>query len=138
MAGKNNNGNDNNSKRKIMLVDDDKDFLEEMREMLDFYGYEPVLFDDPVAALKSVSAIKPDVLLLDLKMDKMNGFQLAKELGQLEETERIPVIAVTAYYTKEEYANVMHVLGIKKCITKPFKPLDVIQEIEKAISEKES
>jgi len=57
-------------KKKIMVIDDNKEFLEELQELLNLTGYDTVVFSDGTSALKMVSKIKPDVILLDLKLGK--------------------------------------------------------------------
>ncbi|MBN1527401.1 MAG: response regulator [Candidatus Omnitrophica bacterium] len=130
------NHNNNNSKRKIMIVDDDKEFLEEIRQLLEFYGYEAKSFQDAASALRAARSLDPDLMLLDLKMDGMDGFQLADRLTQSMETSDIPLIAMTGYYTfSEQQIRLMDALGIKAFIKKPFKPLVLIEKIEAVLAE---
>ena len=63
--------------KKIMLVDDDKELLEELADSLTADGYEMTLCPDGESALEMAPKIMPDMILLDLKMGKMNGFQVA-------------------------------------------------------------
>jgi len=117
-------------KRTVMIIDDDKEFLEELRETLDLSGYDMVAVNDPLEAVSVAKRVKPAVILLDLKMPKKSGFEVADDLRRL--SADIPVIAMSAFY-KDEYAMLIRVCGIKRCLTKPFNPLDVIAEIERAI-----
>ena len=64
------------SKCKVMIVDDDSEFLQELKEMLDLSGYEVNAIKDPLQVQEEASRIKPDVIVLDLKMDGMNGFEV--------------------------------------------------------------
>jgi len=120
-------------KKKIMIVDDDREFLEELKETLTSSGYDTTALSNSTSALKMVRKIKPDVILLDLKMQGKSGFQIADELKQLPETAHIPIITMTAFYTEREYTILMNICGIKTCLIKPFNPLDVIAEIERAL-----
>jgi CheY-like chemotaxis protein len=86
------------NKRRVMIVDDDRQFLEELEEMLIFSGYEIVAFNDAQAALESAVRLRPDVILLDVKMPGKSGFQLADELQRLPELEGTPVIAMSGHY----------------------------------------
>ncbi|MDD5449774.1 MAG: response regulator [Candidatus Omnitrophica bacterium] len=117
-------------KKRIMLVDDNKEFLEELNETLTLGGYETAIFSDGQTALKSVYEVKPDLILLDLKMEGKNGFQVADELSRSPETKDIPIIAMTAFYTKDEHRPLMHTCGIRAHVIKPFNPLDIIAKIE--------
>jgi CheY-like chemotaxis protein len=66
-------------------------------------------------------------------MDDMNGFEVAEELKRFTSTVRIPVIAMTGFFREDEHLPLMSICGIKKCIRKPFNPLDVISAIEAAM-----
>lgn len=118
---------------KIMIVDDDKEFLEELRETLTLSGYEPIAINDSLMALKVARMIKPNVILLDLKMDRKSGFQIADELKQFPETTNIPIIAMTGFYAEKGNSLVLDICGIKRFLIKPFNPLDAIVKIETAL-----
>ena len=118
------------SKKKIMIVDDDREFLEELTETLALSGYDTEAFSDGASALKMAHKIKPDVILLDLNMKEKSGFEVADELKYGSRTAHIPIIAMTAFYTGKEHALLMHMYGITTCLLKPFSPADLIAKIE--------
>jgi len=122
-------------KKKILIVDDDKEFLEELRDMLAATGYEVTSVGDSIAAVKAARVVKPDIILLDLRMKAMSGFEVADKLKGFPETAVIPVVAMTGFYTLKEHAWLMNFCGIKRCIRKPFNPLDVIAEIENVLKD---
>lgn len=117
--------------KKILVVDDDADFLAELNETLVLSGYDTVAVNDGFTAFKLAREIKPDLILVDMKMDGLNGFQVADKLNQYVETSKIPVIAMSGHFTEDEHLRLMDMLGIKALIRKPFMPLDVIAHIEK-------
>lgn len=117
-------------KRKIMIVDDDKEFLAELKETLHLCGYEPVPVNDSTAAVNTAVSQKPDIIMLDLKMNGLDGFQVTEKLKELPETDRIPIIAMTGYFTKSEHVTLIGMSGIETCLIKPFNPLDAISKIE--------
>ncbi len=119
-------------KKIIMVVDDDKEFLEELGETLALSGYALKVVNDPTEALSVAKQVKPVLILLDLKMPKKSGFEIADDLRRLPELGNIPIIAMSAFY-KDEYGPLIKMCGIKRCLTKPFNPLDVIAEIEAAM-----
>ena len=121
------------SKKKVMIVDDDKEFLEELKETLNLNNYEVAAFSDGTSALGMVSRIKPDVILLDLKLKGKSGFQIAYELKRFPETANIPIVAMTAYFTEKEHTELMDMCGIRTCLMKPFNPLDAIAKIEEIL-----
>lgn len=115
--------------RKIMIIDDDKEFLEELNETLTLSGYEAVVVNDATSALDVIIKTKPDVILLDLKMPKKSGFQVASELKYYSGIMNVPIIAMTGFF-REEFVPLMTICGIKKYLKKPINPLDVIAQIE--------
>lgn len=119
--------------KNILVVDDDKEFLEELKEMLQSSGYEVTALSESVAVMQTVRKSKPDLILLDLRMLSMSGFEVANELKRYPDTATIPILAMTGFYTMKEHSWLMNFCGIKKCLKKPFKPLDVIAEIERAL-----
>jgi CheY-like chemotaxis protein len=123
------------AKKKIMIVDDDKVFLEELQELLDNAGYEVIGTEGRAPVAEIANSARPDLILLDLRMPEKSGFEVATELKQFNDTADIPIIAMTGFYTTEERSFLMNFCGIKKCLKKPLSPLDVIKEIEWAMEE---
>lgn len=123
-------------KRKILIVDDDREFLEELKETLVLSDYEPIAVNDPKAALDTARSTRPDVIVLDLKMDDIDGFHLAELLKKSPETAPIPIIAMTGFFLKERRSSLLTSCGMETCLKKPFNPLDVISKIETILDKK--
>ena len=123
------------NRNKILILDDDEIFLEELQETLVLSGYNAVAVASGEEALNAIRVMHPDVILLDLRMDGLNGFDVAKELHNYPKTSRIPVIAISGTFVKEDELALVHMYGMKHFLKKPFNPLDVIIEIEKALAE---
>lgn len=120
--------------KRIMVVDDDKEFLDELKETLMLSGYDLVAVNDSNRALDVAAQEKPDLILVDLKMPNKSGFQLADELKHLQEFTNVPIIAMTAFF-KDEYSMLLNICGVRKCLRKPFTPLDVIHHIEEELAQ---
>ncbi len=120
--------------KKIMIIDDDKEFLEELAEAIASSGYDPIAVNDTDGLLDLVVKTKPAVILLDLKMPKKTGFLVAYELQESSDTVGIPVIAMSGY-VKDGHIAPKELVNIRTCLKKPFTPEDVIAEIEKALTE---
>ncbi len=118
---------------KIAVIDDDKDFLAELKELLVSKNFEAYVFSDGKTALERIPQIKPDVILLDLKMDKMSGFQLADRLKKENGTREIPVIAMSGRFAEEEYKFIMNICGIKTCLKKPIGAGELFRIINAAL-----
>jgi two-component system response regulator ChvI len=124
-------------KQIIMIIDDDKVLLSELSEALESNGYIVRPFSDGKTALAAAPRIMPDLILLDLKMDKVSGFQVADKLNCSPKTENIPIIAMTGYFTQDEYSLITRICGMKKCINKPFAMEAIIAEVAKTLEGKE-
>ncbi len=118
---------------KIMVVDDNAEFLEEMQEMLYLGGYEPVAIKESQAAFFAARKLKPDLILLDLKMNKMNGFDVAEKLKASAETRDIPIIAMSGYFPVEKSPTLLDTSSMAACLKKPFAILDLISQIEELL-----
>ena len=115
--------------KKVMIVDDDSEFLEELNETMSMSGYKMIPVNDSTTAVDIATSEKPDLIILDLKMPGKSGFQLAEEIRRIPALGNTPIIAMSAFF-KDEYAFLLSIFGIKKCLKKPFKPLDVITAVE--------
>jgi len=122
---------------KVLIVDDDKEFLEELDETLRLAGYDTVAVSDVDGIVNTATAVKPDVVLLDLKMPKKTGFQVAFELRLSHDSDLsfVPIIIMTGAF-KDDFSPLMNICNIKRCINKPFNPLDIVAEIETVLAEK--
>lgn len=119
-------------KSRVMIIDDDKEFLEEIREVLILNDYEAITLDDPAFALEKVVASKPDLILMDMMMPNESGFQVAWKLGFFSALKRIPIIAISGYLNERQRALVRD-YGIRDCVSKPFDPIELISKIEGAL-----
>ncbi len=106
------------SKPKILVVDDENRNLRLMEAMLIPLGYEVVLARDGIEALDQVRKIPPDVILLDIMMPKMDGFEVARQLKEDEEAKIIPIVMVTALKDVEDRVKALEV-GADDFLTKP-------------------
>ena len=121
--------------KRIMIVDDDEEFLDELKDALSMNGYDCFPVNDAHDALDTAILERPDLIILDLKMPRKSGFQLADELRHLSELGNIPVIAMTAYF-KDDYAKLLSICGIEECFKKPFYPIDMVAKIETTLRER--
>jgi len=108
-----------NSKPKILVVDDENRNLRLMEAILIPLGYEVVLARDGIEALDQVRKIPPDVILLDIMMPKMDGFDVARQLKEDKRTKIIPIVMVTALKEVEDRIKALEV-GADDFLTKPI------------------
>lgn len=119
------------TEKKIMIVDDDKLFLEELKDLLASCGYNIAAFSDSRRAFSAISAVKPDVILLDLKMDGISGLQFVDKIRCSSLFQNIPIIVMTGFNINcQEYPYTLDSYSIDKCLRKPFHILDLVAAIE--------
>ena len=115
---------DKKDKPRILVVDDDDRNLRLMEALLIPLGYEVFLARDGEEALAQVAAVSPDVILLDVMMPKMNGFEVAKRLKESEETRIIPIVMVTALRDVGDRVKALEV-GVDDFLTKPVESVEL-------------
>ena len=105
----------------VLLVDDNTTNLQILRETLDGLGYKLLIAKNGRTALSITRKAQPDLILLDIMMPDMDGYEVCKKLKEDENTENIPVIFVTAMTGEEDEAKGF-ALGAVDYITKPINP----------------
>ncbi|MBL7158768.1 MAG: response regulator [Candidatus Omnitrophica bacterium] len=113
--------------KKILVVDDEQEFIDIMRIRLTAEGYDVLEAHDGEEAIKVAEAKKPDVILLDIMMPEKDGYTALREMKHLEKTKSIPVIVVTA---KTGLKDLFALEGIKDYIVKPFETDDLLLRIK--------
>ncbi|MGE5197001.1 MAG: response regulator [Deltaproteobacteria bacterium] len=122
---------------KIMVVDDNKEFLEEISETLFLCGYEPKTVLNSTAAAYLAGKMHPDLILLDLRMNRMNGFQVAEQLKKSKQTSDIPIIAMSGYFPVEKQ-TLLDLSNMEGRLRKPFAIFDLINQIEAILAAKKN
>jgi DNA-binding response OmpR family regulator len=117
-------------KKRILIVDDDETFLEELDNTMQMCGYDTITRTSGKTVVKDADEKRPDVILLDMKINGKSGFQIADDLKHFPSTSDIPIVAMTGIFTERLHRTFMKGLGIDDCVLKPFNPLDIISKIE--------
>ncbi len=110
----------------ILIIDDDKELTELLDEFLSEHKYKTQIYHNPVQAVKALEKQVPDLVLLDIMMPEMDGFQV---LRKIRETLDLPVIMLTA---KGEVSDkvVGLELGADDYLAKPFEPRELLARIQ--------
>jgi CheY-like chemotaxis protein len=111
----------------ILLVDDDRELLDVTEAALKKREYDVICAENGVRALHAISQRRPDLILTDVLMPEMDGFQFYKELKHNPQTKDIPVLIVTGRGKMEDSFKV---LGVDGFIAKPFTIQDLVAEME--------
>ena len=102
---------------KIAIVDDEKGILISLGAYLQLKGHKTYTFDSPLEAVKTIPELEINLIILDIRMPKMNGDELACFLKSQPKTRHIPIILYSANATLAEIAEKVGVQGI---LEKPF------------------
>lgn len=122
-----------NSKNYILVVEDDHSLFRGYEFFLQREGYDVGHAEDGMDALNKIKERKPDLILLDLMMPRMNGFELLKQLKGNRDTKNIPVIVISTMNVHPTSEEVM-ALGAKEYLCKPdVSPIEIITSIKKNI-----
>ncbi len=119
-------------RNKILVVDDEIDIVGWLKHSLTHYGYQVAEAYDGVQALEAVAAEKPDLILLDLKMPRMDGRTTIRRLREQEETRHIPIIVLSAHLAGDEVEQAQMVnLGVADFLSKPVTIERLVAEVQK-------
>jgi signal transduction histidine kinase/CheY-like chemotaxis protein len=120
----------------IMVVDDDKRINDLLCTNLKSLGYAVIAAYDGREAMVAVRTKRPDMILLDLRMPIMDGYQVIEELKGNPETREIPVVIMTAYHLDESRAGVLDLAAAQ--ISKPIDENKLVERIQALVTERES
>ena len=117
-----------------ILVAEDQLHMRKLVEMkLKALGFEVVGVADGLAAYESAQKMLPDLIILDVMMPLMTGFEVLSKLKKKETTKHIPVILVTAQSNEHEILHGLD-LGADEYITKPFSPNELAARVKKVLA----
>lgn len=118
------------SSPKILIVDDNQVNIMILEKMLKINNYRNIITtNDPFQVLEIYKRNKPDLILLDLKMPGLDGFQVMEQLYKHDSRECIPIIMITAQNDKENRMKALE-LGVRDFIGKPFDQAELIMRIK--------
>jgi PAS domain S-box-containing protein len=114
----------------VLAVDDDHDALSLVREIIESTGAEVLTADSGTDALKKLEGYSPDVLLADLSMPHMDGFELIDRVRQSDDAriKHVPALALTAYARSEDRAKALR-NGFQRHLSKPIQPGELMAAI---------
>jgi DNA-binding response OmpR family regulator len=119
--------------KRILVVDDEKDLVETIKLKLTSEGYEVDEAFDGKQALEKVKQRQPDLILLDVMMPQVNGYQVCRELKKSDKFKQIPVVMLTAKAQESDKFWGMET-GADDYVTKPFEFDALLSSIKKLLS----
>jgi DNA-binding response OmpR family regulator len=115
---------------RVLVVDDDRDIVESIRIRLQVAGYEVVATYDGQQGVAEAIRCQPDAILLDLRMPKLDGMETLAQLKQRSDTQRIPIIMVSASIVNRQAALRA---GASFFIVKPFDRVNLLAALNSVI-----
>ena len=122
-------------KIRILIAEDERDIRDLINITLGFAGYEVIPTNNGEEAYQAALREIPDLILLDVRMPRMTGYEVCKLLKEQESTQKIPVIFLSAKGQESEVKTGLEV-GAEEYILKPFSPDELVTRIEAILKSK--
>ncbi len=120
--------------QKILVVDDEPDVLDMIVRTLEADGFRTVSAFDGLSALDLAESEQPDLVLLDIMMPMMSGYEVIEQLKSNPQTQRIPIICLTSAESITARAR-SRKAGAAKLIMKPFSPAELVHELHAVLAQ---
>jgi CheY-like chemotaxis protein len=122
---------------KILVADDERDIRELIGFTLRFAGFEVVLVADGIEAIKQAPLEQPDLILLDVRMPKVTGYDVCRQLKEDPITSAIPIVFLSAKGQEGEIQEGLE-SGAVEYIVKPFAPDDLTDQVKEILQRAET
>ena len=119
---------------RVVCIEDEPEMIDRVRLILSREGYEVVGAPGGVRGLETVEELTPDLVLLDLMMPDMDGWEVYQRMKANPGTKHIPVIVVTARAQSIDKVLGLHIAKVDDYITKPFGPAELLKSIERVLT----
>lgn len=114
--------------KKILLIDDEPDFTELVATLLGFHNLDVKVYNDPVHIEKIIKGKEFDLVVTDLMMPNMDGFEVVRKLRGAEAYEKIPIIVLSAKSLSDEERKFL-LQNKVSFLMKPFEPQGLVEKI---------
>ncbi len=126
-----------NTNRRVVYIEDDQEMIELVNMILSRRGFQVKGARGGRAGLDLISQEPPDLILLDLMMPGMDGWEVYQQLKANETTRNIPVIVVTAKAQAIDRVLGLHIAKVDDYISKPFSPQELVDSVEKVLAQRQ-
>ena len=117
--------------RHIVYVEDDVEMIDLVKLILERKGYQVSGASGGQLGWELIRSLLPDLVLLDLMMPDMDGWEVYQKMRDEEATKNIPVIVITAKAQNIDRVLGLHIAKVEDYLTKPFKPEDLVASVER-------
>lgn len=121
--------------KKILIIEDSKKSTDILKEVLEKEGYSVVLANDGINGLRYAKREKPDLILLDLLLPKISGFDIATKLRQDDATKNIPILVISTLGEESQTREKLKGCDIIRFMKKPYNLDDLLSEIKNILNE---
>ena len=118
---------------KVVHIDDQPEMLDLIRLILIRAGYQVTSENDGATGLQTISDVQPDVVLLDLMMPEMDGWEVFHSIRGNPKTSHIPIIVLTARSQSIDKVIGLHIAKVDDYITKPFTGEQILASVKRAV-----
>ena len=122
--------------KSILCIEDEPEMIDLMRLILGRRGFSVRGAAGGIEGLRMIRAERPDLVLLDLMMPDMDGWEVYQQMKADENTKNIPVIVVTAKAQSIDKVLGLHIAKVDDYLAKPFSPQDLLSSVEKVLKSK--
>ncbi len=119
---------------KILVAEDERDIRELIAFTLRFAGFEVELARNGEEAVKKAPQVRPDLILMDVRMPRMTGYQACEVLKEMPEMQDVPIIFLSAKGQESEIQQGLQV-GATDYILKPFAPDELTRQVKRILRE---
>jgi CheY-like chemotaxis protein len=118
--------------QRILLAEDNEDNRTIYRTILEHSGYTVVEAQDGEAAVRLAAEERPDLILLDISMPLLDGWEAARQIRELPDVPRVPIVALTAHALQQDRARAI-AEGFDSYLAKPVEPRRVVEEVRRLL-----
>jgi len=126
-----------NRKKTILVVDDSLTVREFINRQLRQEGYDVILSRNGRDAIKAASLKPPDLIVLDIMMPDIDGYEVLRQLRKIDSTKDIPIIFLSGE-TQEENIKKAIDFGINDYLVKPYVPLELLRRIQRLLNQEQA
>ncbi len=125
-------------RKTILVVDDDREMVELIQLFLNNAGYETLAAFSGESALEQAFQQKPDLILLDIMMPKIDGWEVFRRIKNDPQVGNIPIVFLTARTQNIDRMIGLSVMKASGYLTKPFSKKELLDEVERVLTEESS
>ena len=121
--------------KRVVCIEDEPEMIDLVRLILGRKGFQVIGANGGIEGLETVRKELPDLVLLDLMMPDMDGWEVYQQMKADEVLKAIPVVVVTAKAQSIDKVLGLHIAKVDDYITKPFGPQELLESVEKIIGQ---